>query len=319
MTTRWWRGCRAATIVAVAGGVSACAGHPPGSAECVARPVASLPLGFVGNVPFVNATLDGHPVALMIDLGSNYSVLTEAAATRLQLPRTPVDIRMMVGVGGFSRRLAATADHLRIGALDRPDQRFEVADARLGTLKIPIDGLIGLDVLRRFDLDLDMPHARVALNKPSGCDGPPPGWEASAVRVPVRNPVPGNTLMGLPATLDGRDVTALLDSGASMTMIGGEAARHAGYTAGTDASGPPVALAGVGDEHPTATRYRIRSLGAGGDTVANGLFMVGPVMPYFDLILGADFLHVHRVWIPADAGAVWFGPRALPAKVAAAP
>ena len=165
---------RRAAVLGALVGLAACAQHPAGSAACVPAALAQLPLDFSDNVPLAQVLIDGHTVPMLIDLGADVSILTEDAAVALKLERTPVDIHLMVGTGGFSRRLAALADHVQLGLLNLDDQRFEVADARLGSRGHVVDGVIGLDILHKYDLDLDLPQARLTLNRAADCDGPPP-------------------------------------------------------------------------------------------------------------------------------------------------
>ena len=118
-------------------------------------------------------------------------------------------------------------------------------------------------------------------------------------------------MMAVATVLNGHTLSALLDSGASYTMIGDAAAQASGYVAGL-AGQQTAHLAGIGDDRPTASTARFHSLTAGGDTLVDPTLLVGPVAAYTDMMLGADFLRHHRVWIPADADAIWFGPRVRP-------
>ena len=308
---------RAAALIGAAL-LAGCAPFPPGSAQCAARPLAVLPIATTANDWSVVAVqLDGQPVRMVIDTGASFSVISEATASRLGLERTPVKIRGLIGVGGISRRLAAIARHMRLGDLLLDDQRLEVADISVGLPRAPVDGLLGSDILSAYDTDLDLRHATLTLNAPAGCAAPPPGW-GPAMRVPVGRPYPTNHLMTLPVRLDGHALTAIIDTGASGSILGAAAAQRAGVAAAQPGD-KAVELGGIGSDHPAAFRHRFQSLSFGGGTFIRPSLLVGPVEAYYDMILGADFLRFFRAWIPADAQAIWLAAPTAQATPAADP
>ena len=302
----------------VAGSLSGCAiPAPRGSLACVAKPVATLPITFRDNVPTTTVLLDGAPVSLVLDLGAQASVLSEHIVDRLGLARDPSSLPTIIGVGGSNTRWAATVGHLGLGALVLDDKRMEVAPIAFSEGQRPIEGALGLDVLQRYDVDWDLPNRRVTLNTPSGCDGPPRGWSAPASEVALRHPpgaggdgrIPG--LLQLAMEIDGHPVTAMLDTGAGISLIAPNAAASLeGSGAGR---GTAVMLAGVGSDTPTGRLHRFGSITVGGDTLAQWPMVVGPVPEWAgNVILGAGFMRLHRAWLPADGSSIWFGPRLTP-------
>ncbi len=90
---------------------------------------------------------------------------------------------------------------------------------------------------------------------------------------------------------------------------------EAGFAAGLeplDAHGDEgVQLSGTGQGSADGTAHRFRSLAAAGDTLPGWLMVAGPVpADAGEMILGADFLRLHRAWLAADGAAIWFAPRA---------
>ena len=299
----------------VAGSLSCCANPPPrGSLACAAQPVATLPIVFRDDVPTTTVLLDGAPVSLVLDLGAQASVLSEHIVDRLRLSRDPSSLPTISGVGGSNTRWAATVNHLALGALVLDDKRMEVAPIAFADGERPIEGALGLDVLQKYDVDWDLPNRRVTLNAPSGCDGPPPGWSQPASEVALRHPlgargdgrIPG--LLQLAMRVDGHPVTAMLDTGAGVSLIAPDAA--ASLEGSGAAGGTAVMLAGVGSDTPTGRLHRFGSITVGGDTLPQWPMVVAPVPEWAgNMILGAGFMRLHRAWLPADGSSIWFGPR----------
>lgn len=217
---------RAMLAIVPAALLAGCVTPPlPGSAACVPKPLAHLAVRFLGNEPTVAVDLDGHPVTMALDLGSQATVLADGTADRLGLARDPSALPSITGVGGTGTRWAAIARHMSLGgplgSMTLNDKRMEVAQIGLGGTSQPINGAIGLDTLLRYDIDWDLPHNRVTLNAPSGCGGPPAGWVSPTAAVPLRHPGgmasyrQQSGLLLLPVAVDQRPMTALLDSGAS--------------------------------------------------------------------------------------------------------
>ena len=297
----------------LAASLAACAGAPPrGSSACVAKPVAILPVTFHDDVPTATVLLDGAPVSMVLDLGAQISVLSEDVVDRLHLARDPTALPTISGVGGSNTRWAATVDRLTLGSLALDRKRMEVAPiAAIGGQR-SIEGALGLDVLQKYDVDWDLPNRLVTLNAPSGCDGPPPGWPATATEVPLRHPLGGGGnipgLLQLAMQVDGHAVLAMLDTGAGVSLIA--PATAVALEGSGSGSGVSVMLAGVGSDTPTGRFHRFGSISVGGDTLHDWPMVVAPVPAWAgDMILGAGFMRLHRAWLPAGGSAIWFAPR----------
>jgi len=89
----------------------------PSAAECVPRPLAQLPVVFRDDVPTVTVTIDGWPVAMVLDLGADRTVIAEDMVDRLHLDRDPSELPTITGVGGSETRWAAIARRLTLGGI----------------------------------------------------------------------------------------------------------------------------------------------------------------------------------------------------------
>src|SRR5208337_4607475 len=128
--------------------------------------------------PLVDAEVNGDPVRLIVDTGAETTLLTSAAAERLGVPATGTSLRL-VGVGGEGAGSATTVHSLAIGELvlrNLPvvvDSDSENSGPSLGKVA---DGILGLDVLSHFDVDLDMPNGRITFYRARMCEGGRPDW-----------------------------------------------------------------------------------------------------------------------------------------------
>ena len=81
----------------------------------------------------------------------------------------------------------------------------------------PIAGLLGRDFLSPFDLDLDLPAHRMTLYDVRGCDAGFLPWTTPYAAIPASTPM-GAALV-VQVLVDGRPLRALIDTGASASLI----------------------------------------------------------------------------------------------------
>ena len=151
-------------LIAVAG----CTGDrygPDASGVCPLVHLAEMPAVVRGNLVFVQATISGSPVTLMVDTGAERTLLTEATVNRLGLPLDKSHATQTFGIGTPTQSYdAKLPDGLTLGGT-----RFPVDTVTVGKFAIEhaaggsADGLLGADILLAFDMELDLPNSRVGL------------------------------------------------------------------------------------------------------------------------------------------------------------
>jgi hypothetical protein len=158
----------------------------------------------------------------------------------------------------------------------------------------PVSGLLGADVLSRFEVDLDLPAGRMSLYSATGCAGYRP-WEG-ATALPIARERGG--LAFVMAQVDGRPVRALLDTGARTTLVTRAAAIGLGVTRATLAGDAQFAGSGVGPGSIAYRRHRFGSLGLPGAMLRDPTVNIADLrLPGVEMLLGADFLGQRRTWI----------------------
>ena len=129
---------------------------------------------------FVQATIGGAPVTLLVDTGAERTLLTEAAVDRLRLPRDFQHATRTFGIGSPT----ATWDARLPDGMVLGGTHFPVDSVTVGHFGIDnvaggsADGLLGADILLAFDLDLDLPAQRITFYRarPECPDAAPP-WK----------------------------------------------------------------------------------------------------------------------------------------------
>ena len=273
-------------------------------AACVTDSQAAIPLRVIGGAIIAPVEVNGQPASFILDTGAERSVVTQAAVTRLGIARDEWVGTTMRGVGGIERRPNANPRSLSLGGVPlvrhtlNQDTSLTVGvlpRTRAGDLVI--DGLLGRDFLSRFDLDLDVPGRGLTLYRVTGCSGRFLPWNAEYAAVPIV--MPAAQAIIVPVVLDGQVLRALLDTGASASMVAAPGIFRLGLTPDALAGDPADQISGLGPRMLTVHRHRFRSMQVGGQIINDPDLWVEPVRigPIVDMLLGADWLAGRRVWI----------------------
>ncbi len=242
----------------------------------------------------------GRTASLLVDTGSDAGLLTEDGAARLGLFRhDPQHRTLVLGTGGTGRMVPDVLyPDLRLGRLLLPGASMPLGPLPgLPVVTPPVAGLLGGDVLSRFDVELDLPHGRIGfwrVQAGSVAYAPPPAWSGRFDTVPLRRR--GARLL-LSGRLDGRPITVLLDSGARSRILSVRAAGRLGVDADRLGVDPGGITAGVDLHESPYHWHRFRSLTIGSDTQLLPVLTVAPLDEPVDLLLGADWFATRDVWI----------------------
>ncbi len=265
---------------------------------CGVRPHAVLPVVFRNNVPVVQATIKGQPATLILDTGATGLVLTEAALKRLGLQTDSNRLITNRGVGGETKSFAGKLQDFEIEGMHVPDHPVSVlpnnsAMARGGQ----VDGLLGGDVIANFELDLDLPHRLVTLYAGRLCpETVLPPWTVPYETIDAGGS--SNLRFVVPVELDGRRLTALIDTGAAGSIVAADVAQSLGVTAEMLHQGPHANLVGTGPDAATAYVHRFHEIRLGDGIYANPMLLVADrPESKVDMIIGSDYLIQHHLWL----------------------
>ncbi|HEX8281545.1 MAG TPA: retropepsin-like aspartic protease [Chthoniobacterales bacterium] len=198
-----------------------------------ARAMTEVPLTMRGDYAVVPVSVAGAetPLLFILDTGAGGSVVSPA--TRAMLPIDPSESRFdtIVGAGGKSEMESVPLASLRVGEFTVEGLRAVVID--LADFKRSADepyaGILGQDFLKRFDVEIDLPANRMRLHRRGNGNAPQLGFNAGP---PLRNVSTSEDIgwLAFDATVEGKPVRALLDSGAPRTIVNWDAARAAGLS-----------------------------------------------------------------------------------------
>ncbi len=287
--------CALAGCTAAAPAASVPAPPPVLAAGCPVQRAAILPSTLPRGSPLVQARVNGAPVMLLVDTGAEGSLLTTSAVARLGIPMEPGRTVRLLGAGGRVAGGVAMLRQFTLGSIVLQDQAIAVGPSfPTQNGAPPVDGILGADLLTHFDVEFDLPRGRIVLWRVGPCTGdpgtPPPGYDA----IPLRR-VRGSRML-LIASVDGRAVSALIDSGAQVSVIPPQTADYLGVD--PRRLGRPAAGRGLDQRALPVWRLRFASLRVGAETIRDPLIDIAAVqLPEEAMLLGDDWLDRHQVWL----------------------
>jgi predicted aspartyl protease len=290
-------------------GLAGCAGAAEPTDACAVVHAGSFPVEFRDDVPTVRVQVNGQPADMILDTGATVTMVTQNAADRLRLPQSRDKTFSMVALGGNAAGYGAVADQFRFAGVSLADHPVVVLTGGLAGFGDPApDGLLGNDILSRFDVDFDLPRGRVTLYRRRDCPTGTPPWLEPATRVPRPANAPSANRIHLPTTLDGQAFVAFLDSGASASAVHFRAAHLAGVTAQMLANDPEVRTAGITPGVVTSRAHRFRRLQIGDTLFTRPTLVVTDLRDAGDMVIGVAFMRHHRIWMSYASQVLFLGP-----------
>jgi predicted aspartyl protease len=273
--------------------------------------------------PTIEGTINGHKIDVLLDTGLSLpegALLERAAARRLGIPLTTNLPAMIGGIGGETRLSTIVVEEFRIGQATR-----RAWDVLVGGEEHGQQGafIIGNRFFEKVELEFDLARHAVRLFRSEGCRGISLAYWAAretAGAVPIWVNDAGHVTVEV--RLNGMAVRALLDSGATTSLLDSAVAARLGVTAQSEGTTPGVCGHGlgrqrletwvgqfdsfsIGDETIRNPKLYFADLQRDMPTVASAFFRVQKYeMP--EMLLGADFLRAHRVLIARTYSKMFF-------------
>jgi predicted aspartyl protease len=271
---------------------------------CTLQTVGELNVDLSRRAPVVDGEINGVKVKIMIDTGSATSIIAGPAAVALGLTAGTTPGGYVFGIGGQREAYSTIPKSLKIGTLTASDlPPFLVGGPIPGEPDIAM--LVGADFLSQFDVELDLANNTIRLFQANGC-APPQlvYWNKPYSQASI---APG---FETEVALNGRRVLAVVDTGASTSLV------DAGTAAGVGEANPAhpqLVVTGLGPSPRQAWSDDFASLAIGDESIAHARIEVAYFARDFDVIdtdtrigrhdgqptmlIGEDFLHAHRVMI----------------------
>lgn len=273
-------------------------------AACHVEPRGAVPVDVVDGHPLVTVQVNDSPTTFVLDTGSERTLMGEDVVRRLGIARDSWVASAVRGIGGIEERPNALPRSLRLGDITlRRRTLLGDASVTVGPLPEdevggrPISGLLGRDFLSPFDLDLDLPAHRLTLYDVSGCAAWFIPWKMPYAAIPAATPM--DAALVVQTLVDGRPLRALLDSGASASLVTAPGIVRLGLSREALAADPWGDARGVGPRPITMRLHRFAELRVGPEVTQAPTLWVAPVhvVPTVDMLLGIDWLRSRRVWL----------------------
>jgi predicted aspartyl protease len=311
---RAWIGRAAAAILAVAGAGAASA-HP-----CQLLQIGEFHIRMDRTKPLVTAEINGHSIQMLVDSGSGTSLLWPRTAASLDLAVTPLAGVKFYGVGGGDSAGRVTLPDLTLGGYTV--HNFELIVTGRPSPSDHFAGVLGEDFLSQTDVEFDFLNGVVRLLQPKDCSGDQVVyWKQPYSLLPIASRVRSHLLAHV--LLNGVDVLAELDTGASATTVTEQAARKAGVrleSHGVAYAGPSRGLGpkavetyvavfptlNIGDETIKNAKLGIANLFGLDKEIALGSRIPIAAIETPDMLLGMDFFLSHRVYVARGQGKIYF-------------
>jgi predicted aspartyl protease len=250
------------------------------AAEC--EKLASVKGGLLpdGRV-LVPVTVEGRALYFLLDTGGISTTMKWELARDMKLP-VKQTTRTLTGMGGSSMNFAIEGENFSIAGL-----RVENKPIYVEGRPLPFaDGTLSSDILRDYDVEIDLAQVRISLAASGRCE-PPPG--ASAVAIDVAQSGAHSGHVRFPIKIDGTTIMATLDTGAATSLI----SMRAAALLGVYPTSPELRAAGRNGPYQLYT-YPFQAMEIGEVTVDKPRIIItgDSIIPGMDseMVLGIDAL-----------------------------
>ena len=304
----------AAVFIALAGAARA-------HAACQIQVVADLPLEPVASRALVKGAVNGKPATFILDTGATASVMPYSDAQRLGIKLDRSTQFESEGIGGPTNTQLGHFD-MKLDRVDLPNEMMTVINMR------PLDhdavAFVGRELLGRRDLEIDLPDNEMRVERVVGCRPAELAyWNKPYSQVRLEHDGSSQPPILVTVLLNGRAVTAEVDSGAPQSTVTPGAAMTAGIN--VSKAEQLGKIGGVGHNQVSVQVATFNTFTLGDETIKNAKLLVADMWRYNKLeqtgtrlgspehdsdepsmLLGADFLHAHRVLVANSMGLMVF-------------
>jgi predicted aspartyl protease len=237
----------------------------------------------------------------LVDTGSQVTLLTSAFAARAHVGLDSHAGQLTIsGIGGRETLPVnqAHARRINVGKIAFNDWEFAVVPPQAGGLgKTEHDGILGMDFLHYFDIDMDLAAGTLTLWRLAGCKDLHPEWKGDYDAIPLKH-TPSQSVT-IPIFVDNAFFDVMFDTGAPAAWLTHDAAARAGATDAMLAKDPEAEAGGIGGRVPSVL-HRFQLLLVGSGQFPNATIVVEREATrsfYADGMVGWRFLNARKIWI----------------------
>ena len=299
--------------------------------QCQLLQLKTLHVEMVDGRPMIPSVLNGQKVMMLADTGVANTMLLRAAADRLGIKHgvmtldDPVTLPELIGVGNPEDVHTTTVD-LDVDSIAVKNAPILVAGTADTLGRPDVAGAVGASMFWSLDVEFDLPHGAIRMFLTRDCKAEQMVyWGGPFSDAPLKSSADAYYEFRMDATLNGKDVVAILASGSPVSLVTAPTAQR--VRARTDRSVKPIELGGRFAKAPLKSwTGAFDSFTIGNEKVVGGL-RLQIADPYYEesrtltgtrllrrpagtpeMLLGADFFLAHRVMIANSQGRVYFSP-----------
>jgi predicted aspartyl protease len=293
------------------------------ASNCTLLKIADWPVRLERGQLIVDGAINGQKIGVMLDTGSQRSLVPRSAAQRLGLARQEARGYRMFGVGGETHVETANVDEFSIGSFTRKNWQVLIAGER--DFGAAAAFVLGEDFFSQADIEFDLRHGAVRVFQPKDCGGVPLAYWATegASEVTIEPVFDAQPQIILTVQINGQPVRALLDSGAGTSVLNKSDAARLGVTPGSQGVTAHGSSGGLGAKSVDFWIGPFQSVTIGNETIKDtnigfadlwrgtAPVPIGSRLPETAgwtpaMVLGADFLNAHRVLVAHSQRKVYF-------------
>lgn len=305
-------------------------GEPPGArpSRCDYVNIKTLPIEFSGIRPLVAGSIDGNAVKMLVDTGSDRTVLLRSAVEKFALPLAG-HAGTSIGTNGVSEAYGVRLGEFKIGEDDADSSDLAVIWHATGNL--PYDALVGASFLFEHDLELDLARQVLRFFRPAARLLSPFAcgraflayWDENAFVAGLDAMSAEDLRPVVTAEVNGERIRAMIDTGATVSIISPAAAARAGVTPRSQGVEEVGYFDGIGSRMRKSWLAPFGTFSLGGEIVENVRLHVKDIswdgadapsdsgsalrtrgLP--EMILGIDFLKAHRLLFAMSQKRLYF-------------
>jgi len=179
----------------------------------------------------VSSTISGQSVNLLVDTGAIFSMLTEQSVQQLGLKKLRAFSSGEAMFGGKKIDYYVETNDVNLGGLRADHMPMQVLPE--GIVPNDIGGILAPNIMQHYDVDFDFANAKFNLFSPDHCEGQVVYWTATPAAV-ITIGVDKEGHIVVPVVVDGQEIKATIDTGASRSVLSLELAKQLFAIAGTD-------------------------------------------------------------------------------------
>jgi predicted aspartyl protease len=260
-----------------------------------------------GNIA-IPVLINGFPFRFGVDTGAVFTVTTAAVANQLHFDFTRLNSEFEL-LGGVKSNLAGRSQSFTVGTLGAPKFAFMIMPS--WAFDVGMDGLLGPDIMSTYDIDLDYGHAKFNIFSQDHCAGDVVYWtKDSYQKVPVN--LEQDWHITAQVTIDGKTLTAAVDTGAADSVMSLDVARS---VFGIVPDNPALKNLGNISINGTAAQalylYPFQSLSLGSVTVSHPNIVIASkadIGNEAQLVLGLSTLRQFHIYIAYKEKALYVTP-----------